>query len=474
MTRRDRPIFLDLSEGFADAVEPAVFPQQTLRFRNQRWAEQIGLGELSQEEWLERFAEFKPLEGNLPEPLAIRYHGHQFRSYNPQLGDGRGFLYAQLEDRQGRVLDLGTKGSGRTPYSRGGDGRLTLKGGVREVLATEMLEALGVNTSKTFSVVETGEALQRHDEPSPTRSCVLTRLGHSHIRFGCFQRHAYERRLDRVEELVRFVVGHYMPSCERSTTEALTLAFFERVLQRTARLCAEWLAAGFVHGVLNTDNMNVNGESFDYGPWRFLPRLDPNFTAAYFDHSGLYRYGSQPNACLWNLARLGETLVDLTPPEGLQEALGEFDERLWEEVCAAYLKRLGVAPLDTQQDGELITALLEFMERSEIPFQQLFFDWYGGALSTARAAKSPEQARYEGEAFQRLRRALRTYQPRQGVERALELEYFTEQERPCDMLIEEVEAIWAPIAERDDWSLFEAKIVAIRQMGEALGSGSPA
>jgi uncharacterized protein YdiU (UPF0061 family) len=145
------PRILDLGEGFADAVEPARFPAHTLRFRNQRWAERVGLGGLSEEEWLAHFACFEPLPDNLRQPLALRYHGHQFDSYNPDLGDGRGFLFAQLRDaRDQRLLDLGTKGSGRTPYSRGGDGRLTLKGGVREVLATEMLEALGVYTSKSF------------------------------------------------------------------------------------------------------------------------------------------------------------------------------------------------------------------------------------------------------------------------------------------------------------------------------------
>src|SRR5271170_7670008 len=131
---------------------------------------------------------FEPLPGNLEKPLALRYHGHQFDVYNPALGDGRGFLFAQLQDDAGRLLDLGTKGSGQTPWSRGGDGRLTLKGGVREVLATEMLEALGVYTSKSFSLFETGEKLTRGDEPSPTRSSVLVRLGHSHIRIGTFQR----------------------------------------------------------------------------------------------------------------------------------------------------------------------------------------------------------------------------------------------------------------------------------------------
>src|SRR5690606_32421286 len=170
----------------------ASFPKHILRFRNQRWAERVGLDGLTDEEWINHFGRFQPLPENLRKPLALRYHGHQFRVYNPDIGDGRGFLFAQVRDGQDhRLLDLGTKGSGQTPYSRFGDGKLTLKGGVREVLATEQLEALGVYTSKSFSLIETGEALTRHDEPSPTRSSVLVRLSHSHIRYGMFQRLAY-------------------------------------------------------------------------------------------------------------------------------------------------------------------------------------------------------------------------------------------------------------------------------------------
>ncbi|MFM2256877.1 MAG: hypothetical protein RIQ28_724, partial [Pseudomonadota bacterium] len=176
------PKIASLGAQIGDPVRAAPFPKAVLRFRNDRWAASVGLDDLSDTQWIEHFGRFTPLPGNLPEPLALRYHGHQFRVYNPNIGDGRGFLFAQLRDHEHRLLDLGTKGTGTTPYSRDGDGKLTLKGAVREILATEMLEALGVETSKTFSVVETGEELWRGDEPSPTRSAVLVRLSHSHIR----------------------------------------------------------------------------------------------------------------------------------------------------------------------------------------------------------------------------------------------------------------------------------------------------
>src|SRR5476651_565382 len=175
------PQFPALGEEFADPVAAADFPETILRFRNDRAAATVGLDTLTDAEWIAHFGRFEPLPGNIDPPLAQRYHGHQFRVYNPELGDGRGFTFAQMREvGTDRLLDLGTKGSGRTPWSRSGDGRLTLKGGVREVLATAMLEALGVNTSKSFSLIETGEALTRGDEPSPARSAVLVRLSHSH------------------------------------------------------------------------------------------------------------------------------------------------------------------------------------------------------------------------------------------------------------------------------------------------------
>ena len=259
-------------------------------------------------------------------PLALRYHGHQFRTYNPEIGDGRGFLFAQLRDGEGRLLDLGAKGSGQTPYSRFGDGRLTLKGGVREILATEMLEAIGVYTSKSFSLIETGEALERNDEPSPTRSSVLVRLSHSHVRFGAFQRLAYEKNDDAMSALVDYCIEQFFPEMKSHKGDARVAAFFGAVVARTARLVAQWMAAGFVHGVLNTDNMNVTGESFDYGPWRFAPVADPSFTAAYFDQTGLYAFGRQAEAAAWNLSQFGGALSRIADADRLNEALRTFGD----------------------------------------------------------------------------------------------------------------------------------------------------
>src|SRR5690606_32644000 len=208
---------------------------------------------------------FEPLPGQ-PGPVAMRYHGHQFRVYNPDIGDGRGFLAAQMrevpqddkdakrpqaaslreggdrENQNPRLLDLGTKGSGQTPWSRHADGRLTLKGGVREALAAAMLESLGVPTCRILSLIETGEDLERHDEPSPTRSAVIVRLSHSHIRFGTFQRAAYYGRKDQIEALMEHARSLYHPAVAPGDAAG----FLAAVVEASAALTAKWIAAGFV------------------------------------------------------------------------------------------------------------------------------------------------------------------------------------------------------------------------------------
>ncbi|MEO0397891.1 MAG: YdiU family protein [Pseudomonadota bacterium] len=462
---RADPAILDLQKGRAgpyfDAVQAAAFPDHILRFRNDEWAARIGLGDLSDADWIKHFGAFAPLDDNLPKPLALRYHGHQFRSYNPDIGDGRGFLYAQMRDGDGRLLDLGTKGSGKTPYSRFGDGRLTLKGAVREILATEMLEALGVYTSKTFSVIETGEALERHDEPSPTRSAVMVRLGHSHIRFGAFQRLAFEKNASAISRLVDYCVEHFDPDLANEPAKEKTAAFFDRVVTRTARLAAQWMAAGFVHGVLNTDNMNVTGESFDYGPWRFIPHVDFSFTAAYFDETGLYAYGRQPEAAAWNLSRLGGILSLLTEIDDLNESLGDFHPRFKKSLDAAFCKRLGVDTPKTDP-GAFAFGCLKWLEKTGLPFEDFFFDWFGGGESEERT--KIHHSVYGEEDFSSVKETLLGLKPVRP-ERAQHA--FFQRQAPQTILIEEVEEIWDAIADNDDWAPLNHKIRAIREMGDA-------
>lgn len=459
-----------LGDQFFDVVEPAAFPEHILRYRNQCQAMRVGLDPLSDAEWIDHFGRFEPLPGSFPQPLALRYHGHQFRNYNPDLGDGRGFLFAQAHDLvDGRLLDFATKGSGRTPWSRGGDGRLTLKGGVREVLATRMLEALGVETSKSFSLIETGEALSRGDEPSPTRSAVLVRLSHSHIRIGSFQRLAYQQDTDNIRRLLDYTIQTYMPELWREAESDRALAFLEGVCANVARVGAEWMLAGFVHGVLNTDNINVTGESFDYGPWRFVPTYQPDFTAAYFDTGKLYAYGRQPDTLLWNLIRLAECLLPLSDQAGLEAVLQRFGEMFHVKLSASVLRRLGLRSRGREADTTLTQSVWAFLRESQMPFEQFFFDWYGGVASTERAAVSPSAGVYATESFTALRATIGLYEALSGLR--LDHGYFSGP-APCGMLIDEVEAIWAPIAEADDWSLFRDKLAAIDRMAKAYGVGA--
>ena len=460
---RPAPRFFELGEEFADAVKPAEFPEHRLRFRNDRAAATVGLAALTEAQWTDAFGRFTPLPGQ-PGPLAMRYHGHQFRTYNPDLGDGRGFLAAQvLEAGTDRLLDLGTKGSGRTPWSRGADGRLTLKGGVREVLAALMLEALGVPTSRPFSLIETGEELIRHDEPSPTRSAVLVRLSHSHVRFGTFQRAAYHGRRDQIEILIEHVRASYHPHVDPGDAAGLLAA----ITEASAKLTARWIAAGFVHGVLNTDNLNVTGESFDYGPWRFLPHYEPGFTAAYFDQTGLYAFARQPEAVFWNLTQLGGALRMVADPEPLTDALNGFGPAYIRHLRAAFLMRLGVTSLGEAADQRLVDTALALLRAGgeAMRWEPLFFDWFAGFASSERALRGPRAKLYQGEAFDAFRFALFEHEP----ERPERLEHpvFGAAE-PEEMLIDEVEAIWAPIAERDDWTAFEGKLARIEDWRRAL------
>jgi len=451
------PHVQDLGEGFFDPVEAAVFPMTLLRFRNDRAAASVGLDGLTDAEWIAHFGRFEPLPGNLPQPLAMRYHGHQFRVYNPDLGDGRGFTFAQMREvGSGRLLELGTKGSGTTPWSRAGDGRLTLKGGVREVLATAMLEALGVPTSKSFSLIETGEPLTRGDEPSPTRSSVLVRLSHSHIRFGTFQRHAFFQDAAALGQLVDHVIELYYPELGGAADKGAAL--LDAVVARAARLAARWMAAGFVHGVLNTDNMNITGESFDYGPYRFLPHNDPNFTAAYFDTAGLYSFGRQPEAVFWSLQQLAGCLVQVSAQEPLVEALNRFGPAYRGELAGALLNRLGLKR--GEEAAEVAFANATFRAIAEggerLRWEPFFFDWFCG--DEGRALASLRGDIYAGEDFAEFRERLKGFE----AERPERLSdpYFAVPE-PQELLIDEIEAIWAGIAERDDWSAFNAKLAAI-------------
>jgi uncharacterized protein YdiU (UPF0061 family) len=291
--------------------------------------------------------------------------------------------------------------------------------------------------------------LHRGAAPSPTRSAVLVRLSHGHIRIGTFQRLAHSQDTENLQRLTGYVLRHYYGEEAGDDAPQRLLA---HVAARTARMAGRFMAAGFVHGVLNSDNINVTGESFDYGPWRFAPSWAPGFTAAYFDQSGLYSFGRQPEAIYWDVMQLASSLRLISEEEPLIEAMEVFPETFQREVAIAMLWRLGVVPRGPEFDRPLIGAIEAALVEADTPIDRFFFDGFGGKL--------PESY---GEPFAALRAQLTGYEPRKPRDH----EYWSDP-APCAMLIDEVEAIWAAIAQGDDWAPLTAKVAAIRRMGEAL------
>ena len=367
LTLNYQPILESLGGDYFDRVAAAEFPQCILRFRNNRLLAKLGLNPqtVTDADFISAFGKF---QGQRP-LLALRYHGYQFGEYNPFLGDGRGFLYGQVRGTDGELYDFGTKGSGTTPYSRSADGRLTLKGGVREVLAAEALHRLGVRTSRCLCLIETGEALWRGDEPSPTRSSVMVRFSRSHIRFGTFERLHYIERPDLIEKLLDHVIAQYYPDIWGKPDQYAQ--FYAELVKRVAEMTAQWMAAGFCHGVLNTDNMSITGESFDYGPYAFIPTYDPLFTAAYFDYFQRYSYGRQPTVCRWNLEMLQVPLQAVIDPSDLTVGLAMFDEHYQVEYRRLMLQKLGLSQLAIAAD-QLVDLTIQLLAETQVGYHEFF------------------------------------------------------------------------------------------------------
>lgn len=458
------PAFESLGDDYFDSVAAAEFPRHILRFRNDQVLALLGLDPktVTDSDFIEAFGMFRERQPL----LAMRYHGYQFGEYNPFLGDGRGFLYGQVRGRDGELYDFGTKGSGTTPYSRGADGRLTLKGGVREVLASEMLHRLGVRTSRCFSLIETGEQLWRGDEPSPTRSSVMVRFSRSHIRFGTFERLHYLGRKDLIQKLLDHVIQIYYPHLWNQ--EDAYIRFYAELVQRVADLTDQWMAVGFCHAVLNTDNMSITGESFDYGPYAFINEFDPQFTAAYFDYSGRYCYANQPAACLWNLQMLQAPLKAVIDPFEMEQALTQFDSHYHNVYCRWMLRKLGfelgIDQVSEEVGDELLKRTLQLLWQSKIGYHEFFAalrqqfngSWRNDAAqifaeADIEAIKTDNVIGYFEQWRQFYHQILNSLPE-------LELDRISQrlrQHNPLTMIIRpEIEAVWEPITQDDNWTPF--------------------
>jgi serine/tyrosine/threonine adenylyltransferase len=370
------PALENLGDEYFDQVTAAKFPDHILRWRNDNVLQTLGLepSQVADQDFIEAFGTFNGIRPF----LALRYHGYQFGEYNPNLGDGRGFLYGQVRGIDGELYDFGTKGSGRTPYSRSADGKLTLKGGVREVLAAEALERLGVKTSRCLSLIETGEQLYRGDEPSPTRSSVMVRFSRSHIRFGTFERLHYLNRGDLIRKLLDHVIATYYPHLTPLSQPERDASFYAELVERVAKLAAQWMVAGFCHAVLNTDNMSITGESFDYGPYAFIPTYNPQFTAAYFDYYRRYAYANQPAVCYWNLEMLQYPLKMAIAQSDLDVGLSKFKDSYRQAYTDQICLRLGIeAPVPPESPEEvekLITLTLQLLSETQIGYHDFFIN----------------------------------------------------------------------------------------------------
>ena len=292
--------------GLYTGAAPAIAPAPDLLFLNRVLADELGLDA----DGLAAPEGVAFLAGNtLPEgaqPIAQAYAGHQFGGFSPQLGDGRALLLGEVIDRQGHRRDIAFKGSGRTPYSRGGDGKAAVGPMLREVLIGEAMHALGIPSTRALAVAATGEMVRR-DTALP--GAILTRVAASHLRVGTFQYFAARGEIDKLRTLAEYAIARHDPAL--AGTLGRHLALLGAVARRQAVLIAQWMNVGFIHGVMNTDNMTISGETIDYGPCAFMEAYDPATVFSSIDHGGRYAYGNQPHIARWNLARLAEALLPL-------------------------------------------------------------------------------------------------------------------------------------------------------------------
>lgn len=372
-----------LPERFYARVTPTAVPDPKLVVLNIGLAEELGLDSVALEPGAAAV-----LSGNvLPEdaePIAMAYAGHQFGGFVPSLGDGRAILLGEIRGRDGTLRDIQLKGAGLTRFSRHGDGRAALGPMLREYLVSEAMHALGVPTTRSLAVVTTGERVFRE---TALQGAVLTRVAASHVRVGTFQYFAARGDQDAVRALLEYVIARHYPDARDAEVPAL--AVLKGVAQRQAALIADWMLLGFIHGVMNTDNMSVAGETIDYGPCAFMDAYDPNTVFSSIDHQGRYAFRNQPAAAQWNLARLAETLLPLIDPdtdraieranETIEPFIAQFDARF----LMGMRRKIGLS-VAAEGDADLVKRLLTAMEQSHADFTLTF-------RKLALAANNPEE-----------------------------------------------------------------------------------
>src|SRR6516162_5441821 len=341
---------------------PVAAPRLVRLNKKLAWHLELDPGKLAAPEGVEILAGNRVPERG--EPLAMAYAGHQFGTFVPQLGDGRAILLGEVIDRDGVRQDIQLKGSGPTPFSRLGDGRAALGPVLREYIVSEAMAALGIPTTRALAAVTTGEPVWRE---TPLPGAVLTRVASSHIRVGTFQFFAAQGDLDAIRRLADHVIARHYPEAADAANRYRTL--LDLVISRQAALIARWLLVGFIHGVMNTDNMSIAGETIDYGPCAFMDVYHPGTVYSSIDNMGRYAYGNQPRIAQWNLARLAETLLPLLAEDKdaaikeAQEAIDAFTSGFETAYAAGLSRKLGLLQ-PRPDDLSLAQDLLERMART--------------------------------------------------------------------------------------------------------------
>lgn len=449
-----------LPANFFARVAPTPVASPRLIKLNRPLAVELGLDpdRLDTAEGAEILAGKRIPEG--AEPIAMAYAGHQFGHFVPQLGDGRAILLGEVIDAKGVRRDIQLKGSGPTPFSRRGDGRAALGPVLREYVVSEAMAALGIPTTRSLAVVMTGESVLRE---TPLPGAVLTRVASSHIRVGTFQYFAARGDSESVRQLADHVINRHYP--ELAKTERPYQALLDAVIGRQAELVARWLLVGFIHGVMNTDNTSISGETIDYGPCAFMDQYDPATVFSSIDELGRYAYANQPRIALWNLTRFAECLLPLFSDdkeqaiEQAQLALGDFAEKFNAAYKAGLRSKLG---LFTEREGDQALAqdLLDIMAKNKADFTLTFRRLSDAALDAANddAVRRlfADPANYDQWALRwRQRTSEEKQEPaaRQALMRSVSPAFIPRNHR--------VEAVIDAAVNRDDFSLFEELLTVL-------------
>ncbi len=395
--------YIRLPEAFYAKTDPEVAPSPELVIFNHPLAESLGLDAKS----LQSERGVDVLAGNrIPEgaaPIAQAYAGHQFGHFT-MLGDGRAVLLGEQITPEGKRVDIQLKGSGRTPFSRGGDGRAGLGPMLREFIISEAMHALGIPTTRSLAVVVTGAPVYREET---LEGAVLTRVATSHIRVGTFQYAAARQVVEDLRTLADYTIERHYPEVAKEPNPYVAL--LQRVMEKQASLLAKWQLVGFIHGVMNTDNMAISGETIDYGPCAFMDTYDPATVFSSIDREGRYAYGNQPGIAEWNLARFAETLLPLLDEDSEKaieiatKTLSGFAKMYHDHWLAGMRNKLGLFN-EEQQDAQLVKDLLKVMKNNQADYTNTFRSLTMDDLNALPMCKTPEFIEWHASWIARLER----------------------------------------------------------------------